>query len=249
MSICWPCANPSWAGRANPTGTGDPVGVCYVCSGLACGPHSGIDGNGKLICAYCAALRGVTPRTSSPGPQGPGGGGLGVTPRAPLPGPQGPGGGGLGDSPGQRPGGPSLPGGGPAAPGGEQAAPGGGAQAGFFPEPGLPAEAGPFHSLEEALHFLPGLYQHGVDYRLPDDLRAERLIEYARDEWRRLYGTSLTSDSVDHRLADAATGLALWAAAVPEGEPVTADERDLPWLVRIPLLRVAVAARPQALHA
>lgn len=226
MSTCWPCAHPS----AHPSvlsihlsSAPDPVGVCYICNCLACSPHSGINGAGKLICAFCAALMGVTPTTyprSSPGPGSLGGGGTG------------PGGSG------------GLPVGGPRDPGGS-----GGAAAStahFLPEPHPLGDVPPFRSLRQALRELPDLYGRGLSYRLPADMQPERLIDDARREWHTLYGTELTPQSLDMPLAAAAVGLALWAARVQDGHSVNAEETDLPWLVRIPLIRVAVSVRVPA---
>ena len=47
-------------------------------------------------------------------------------------------------------------------------------------------------------------------------------------------------------LAAAAIGLVLWAVGVPYGSSVWAQEADMPWLVRIPLMRAALSQRVPA---
>jgi hypothetical protein len=210
MSTCWPCAHPA-AGSASPSTVPDPVGVCSLCNTLACSPHSGIAGTGKLICAFCAAFKGLTLKTF---PLGPGsGGGKG-------------------------------PGGGVGVSGGSS----GGDDAGqYLAEPKLPDDEIAFGSLAEALYVLPSLYRQGQRFRLPRDMYPDRLIKDARRSWRALYGTELTSASLDSELAMAAVGLVLWTVGVPADHEVSADEENMPWLVRIPLLRVAVANRERAM--
>jgi hypothetical protein len=200
----------------------DPVGVCYVCNSLACSPHSGIDGTGKLICAFCAALRGITPKTF---------------PLSGLPGghrpPGGPG--------GRGPGAPS-----PGGPSGDDDDDGGTAVSLQLAEPDPLGGVASFTSLREALHFRPGLSGRGASFELPEDMRPERLIGDARRVWRDLYGSELTSASLNLKLAAAAAGLVLWAVGLPSGDQVPTGAADLPWLVRIPLLRAAVSQRVPA---
>lgn len=123
----------------------------------------------------------------------------------------------------------------------------GGRSAQYFAEPAPPGNETPFRDLRQALYELPGLYRIGRRYQLPDDIRPSRLLRDARRPWRELYGTELSQDSLDDELAGAAVGLVLWAADEVEGESVAIDEENLPWLARIPLIRVALSVRLLAL--
>ena len=126
----------------------------------------------------------------------------------------------------------------PQAPGGG----GGGAQQHLLPEPAVPEECPAFRNLAQAKYEYPDLYASGAGYRLPTEMQPEELVARANPGWRELYGTQLSLDGLDRELVSAAIGLVLWMAQVPEGQVPNANERDLPWLVRVPLLRVSAAA-------
>ena len=85
-----------------------------------------------------------------------------------------------------------------------------------------------------------------MEYGLTPDMEPQRLIDDANLLWPELYGTTLTSEGLDMALARAAVGLVLWAANVPRGHTLSPREVNEPWLVRVPLMRVAISARVPA---